>query len=166
MQISFEEFVTARGPALLRFAYLLCGDRYLAEDVLQEVLARAYRRWSRIGGAPEPYLRKAVLNQYLSWWRRKSSSEALVATVPDRVQAYRTADELAARDEIWTLLATLPRPQRAVLVLRYYLDLSDSEIAELLGYAVPTVRVYAFRALGRLRAALSGRAPTTEARSG
>jgi RNA polymerase sigma-70 factor (sigma-E family) len=165
--ISFDDFVTARGPALLRFAYLLCGDRHLAEDMLQEVLARGYRRWSRIAasGPPEAYLRRAVLHEYLSWRRRRASTEAVVAAVPDRADPGQLAEELAARDEMWALLATLPRAQRAVLVLRYYLDLPDTEIADLLGYAVPTVRVNAFRALAKLRDRLSPSA-TTEARSG
>jgi RNA polymerase sigma-70 factor (sigma-E family) len=165
--ISFDEFVATRAPALLRFAYLLCGDRHLAEDMLQEVLARGYRRWDRIApsGPPEAYLRRAILREYLSWRRRRASTESVVAVVPDRVGAGHLEDELAVRDEMWTLLAALPRTQRAVLVLRYYLDLPDGDIADLLGCAVPTVRVTAFRALTTLRGRLSP-SPVTEARNG
>ena len=123
---------------------------------MQEVLARAYRRWARItaSGQPEPYLRKAVLNEYLSWRRRRSSTEALVPVLPERPADGLIAEGVASRDEMWGLLAELPRTQRAVLVLRYYVDLPDAEIAELVGCAVPTVRVQAFRALAKLRAVL------------
>ncbi|MFC0528793.1 SigE family RNA polymerase sigma factor [Phytohabitans kaempferiae] len=164
--ISFEEFVTARGPALLRFGYLMCGDRHLAEDILQEVLAKVYRRWGRIARAepPEAYVRRALLHQYLSWRRRRSSTEAVVPAVPESADLAVLAEQVAARDEMWALLATLPRVQRAVLVLRYYLDLPDAEIADLVGCAPATVRVHAFRALGTLRATLS--TVTSEARSG
>jgi RNA polymerase sigma-70 factor (sigma-E family) len=152
--ISFDDFVTARGPALLRFGYLVCGDRHLAEDMLQEVLAKVYRRWGRIARTepPEAYVRRAILHQYLSWRRRRSSTEAVVAQVPEHPDRGLMADHVAVRDEMWTLLRTLPRVQRVVLVLRYYLDLPDPEIADLVGCAPATVRVHAFRALGALRA--------------
>ena len=165
--ISFDEFVTARGPALLRFGYLMCGDRHLAEDILQEVLAKVYRRWGRIARTepPEAYVRRAILHQYLSWRRRRSSTEAVVADVPEHPDGGLMADHVAVRDEMWALLGTLPRVQRAVLVLRYYLDLPDPEIADLVGCAPATVRVHAFRALGALRARLSEHL-TTEDRSG
>jgi RNA polymerase sigma-70 factor (sigma-E family) len=165
--ISFDEFVTARGPALLRFGYLMCGDRHLAEDILQEVLAKMYRRWGRIAGTepPEAYVRRAILHQYLSWRRRRASTEAVVAEVPEHADPGLMAEHVAVRDEMWALLGTLPRVQRAVLVLRYYLDLPDPEIADLVGCAPSTVRVHAFRALAALRARLSEHL-TTEARSG
>jgi len=155
--ISFDEFVTARGPALLRFGYLMCGDRHLAEDILQEVLAKVYRRWGRIARTepPEAYVRRAILHQYLSWRRRRASTESVVAEVPEHADRGLLAEHVAVRDEMWALLDTLPRVQRAVLVLRYYLDLPDAEIADLVGCALPTVRVHAFRALGTLRARLS-----------
>ncbi|BCB73832.1 hypothetical protein Pflav_002420 [Phytohabitans flavus] len=108
--ISFDEFVTARGPALLRFGYLMCGDRHLAEDILQEVLAKVYRRWGRIARAepPEAYVRRAILHQYLSWRRRRASTEAIVAEVPEHPDRGLMADQVAVRDEMWALLATLP----------------------------------------------------------
>ncbi|BCB88291.1 SigE family RNA polymerase sigma factor [Phytohabitans suffuscus] len=165
--ISFDEFVTARGPALLRFGYLMCGDRHLAEDILQEVLAKVYRRWGRIARTepPEAYVRRAILHQYLSWRRRRASTEAVVAQVPEHPDSGLMADHVAVRDEMWALLDTLPRVQRAVLVLRYYLDLPDPEIADLVGCAPATVRVHAFRALGALRTRLSAHL-TAEDRSG
>jgi RNA polymerase sigma-70 factor (sigma-E family) len=150
--VRFEEFAALRLPALLRFATVLSGDPALAEDVLQEVLIRAHQRWSRIDGMerPEPYLRKMIVNEFVSthrrWWRwvPKATVEP-VGREPD--PATRHAD----RDELTAELAKLPRRQRAVLVLRYYEGLSDTEIAEALGCSPGTVRGYASRALAALR---------------
>jgi RNA polymerase sigma-70 factor (sigma-E family) len=154
VEADFEAFVVSRGYALLRFAYLLTGDRYLAEDLTQEALVRAHRRWSSIERAdPEPYLRKAIVRQYLSWRRRRSSTETVLADLPDRPDQSQPTDQVVERDEMWSLLRTLPRTQRAVLVLRYYEDLADADIGEVLGCSVSTVRVHAFKALKRLRAA-------------
>lgn len=144
MEPGFDDYVAARGDALLRFAYLLCGDAHLAEDLVQSVLAKAYRRWPK----PEAYVRRMVVNEHLSWRRRRSSGEVVVAATPD---AAAGGADLAERDAMWRLLATLPRRQRAVLVLRYYEDLSDAAIAEVLGCAESTVRAYATRALAALR---------------
>ena len=152
----FDEFVVARGPALLRFAHLLCGNAHLGEDLVQEVLARVHRRWARIERleAPEAYVRRAVVREFLSWRRRRASREAVTAQVPDRPDGSDTAHAYAARDEMWTLLAGLPRAQRAVLVLRFYNDLADDEIADTLGCTPSTVRAHASRALAKLRTAL------------
>ena len=157
MRESFEEYVTARGDRLLRFAYVLCGDGYLAEDLVQDVLARAHRRWSRIEAEqPDAYLRAAIVRAHLSWRRRRSSTERVVAQVadPDR-HPPDFAQDLAVRDELWTLLAGLPRAQRAVLVLRFFEYLDDRRIAEVLGCAPATVRVHASRAVSTLRANMS-----------
>jgi RNA polymerase sigma-70 factor (sigma-E family) len=153
----FEEFVVSRGYALLRFAYLLTGDRHLAEDLTQEALVRAHRRWTAIEhhDGPEPYVRKAIARQYLSWRRRRSSGETAIADPPDRPEPDGFTDRIADRDAMWAALATLPRAQRAVLVLRYYEDLPDAAIAETLGCAESTVRVNAFKALRRLRGVVS-----------
>lgn len=150
---NFDEYVRTRGGALLRFAYLLCGDKHRAEDFTQEALARCHRRWRAIerNGDPEPYVRKAILRQFLSWRRRKSSDEHVVDEFYDTATTTDTAQELAERDAMWQVLTTLPRKQRAVLVLRYYEDLPDAKIAELLGCSAVTVRVHASRAFARLR---------------
>ena len=150
-RVGFDEFAAARGDALLRFAFLLCGDRHLAEDLVQSVLARAFATWSRVSAHDrvEAYVRKMVVNEHLSWRRRLSSGEVAVAEPADRAAAGR--DAFADRDAAWRLLATLPRRQRAVLVLRYYEDLSDAAIAEALGCAESTVRAHAARALATLR---------------
>ncbi|GAA2635142.1 SigE family RNA polymerase sigma factor [Dactylosporangium fulvum] len=157
MHIDFAEFVVSRTAALLRFGYLLTGDRHLAEDLTQEALVKAHRRWGGIVGdaGPEPYVRQAILRQFLSWRRRRSFTERPIAEPPDVPLAGDLSDRLADADEMWSLLRTLPRSQRAVIVLRYYEDLPDAEIARLLGCSPATVRVHAFHALQRLRAALT-----------
>src|SRR5262245_41851578 len=149
----FEEFAEARLPALLRYAGLLTGDRELARDVVQEVLARALVRWRRIAGLDEPYayVRTMVTNEYLSLRRRKKvRTVALTYEALDGPGAPALPDQtsrLGDREDLWQRLATLPRQQRAVIVLRYYEDLTDAEIAETLGCRPGTVRGYAARAL-------------------
>ena len=156
MRKSFEEYVTASSGQLLRFAYVLCGDRHLAEDLVQDVLARAHRHWSRIEAEqPGTYVRAAIVRAHLSWRRRRASTERVLAAPEPREVVPDFAHGLALRDELWALLTRLPRTQRAVVVLRYYEDLDDRRIAELLGCAPVTVRVHASRALGTLRAGLS-----------
>jgi len=150
---SFEEFVTTRGLALRRFAYLMCGDRYIAEDLVQEVLAKVHQKWARIERAdsPEAYARRAIANQHISWRRRRASTEVMVSAVPEHTGDGDMQGEVAAREEVWSMLSKLSRAQRAVLVLRFYEDLSYDEIAQVLGCSTATVRVHASRALGRLR---------------
>ena len=150
--MDFDTLVASRGDALLRFAYVLCGDAHLAEDLVQTVLARAYAKWSRVSASErvEPYVKRMIVNEHLSWRRRRSSGEVAVA-VPGDVPRADTAESYADRDAMWRLLATLPRRQRAVLVLRYYEDLPDAAIAEALGCTESTVRSYATRALAALR---------------
>jgi RNA polymerase sigma-70 factor (sigma-E family) len=152
----FDEFVNTRGPSLLRFAYLLIGDAHQAEDIVQEALARTHLRWTKIDrhDVPEAYVRKVVLRQYLSWRRRKSSTEIAVAAIPDRADQADEAERIAVRQQLGVLLAGLPRMQRAVVVLRYFEDRHDEDIANLLGCAPATVRSHAARGLQRLRAAM------------
>ncbi len=156
MPDSFDEYVTVQGQSLLRFAYLVSGDHHLAQDLVQEVLARLHRRWRRLerDGSPDAYIRRALVREYLSWRRRRSAAEQVMAVPPDRPATQAPSDHVVEQDEAWRWLATLPRAQRAVLVLRFYEDLSDARIAEVLGCAESTVRVHAARALSRLRAGL------------
>ena len=153
MTESFEGFVRSRTAALLRLAYLLAGDRQLAEDLVQEVLVKAHRRWSRVGSADnaDAYVRRMLVNEHLSRRRRRSSGELPTDEVADTSRVNDSQDAVAARDEMWRLLAALPARQRAVLVLRYYAELNDAQIAALLGCAVGTVRSLASRGLARLR---------------
>jgi RNA polymerase sigma-70 factor (sigma-E family) len=145
----FEDFAAARLPALVRYARLLSGDQEQARDIVQDVLARALVRWTRIDRADDQYayVRRMVTNEYLSWRRRRK-----LPTVPLDLAPEPSADRPAEHsDELWRLLAGLPRQQRAVLVLRYYEGLTDHEIAEVLGCRPSTVRGYASRALATLR---------------
>jgi RNA polymerase sigma-70 factor (sigma-E family) len=149
--VSFEEFVAARLPALLRYAVVLTGDRHLAEDLVQDVLISAHRRWKRIAATdrPDQYVFRMVTNAYLSWRRRWSTRTILLVEPPERA-----ADEQADRpdqSELWLRLARLPRQQRAALVLRYYEGLSVAETADVLGCAPATVRSNTSRALAALR---------------
>jgi RNA polymerase sigma-70 factor (sigma-E family) len=154
----FEEFAATRLPAVLRFAGVLTADRALAEDVVQEVLIRASKRWDRLQtlDQPELYVRKMIVNEYLSWrrrnWRLLPTGTAI--ETGDRASP-DYAREHAERDALLTELGKLPRRQRAVLVLRYYQGLSDSEIAGVLGCTPGTVRGYASRALAALRVEMS-----------
>ena len=155
--MTFDEWARARLPALVRFAVALTGDRGLGEDVVQEVLIRAYGRWDRIAGLdqPEAYLRRMVTNEYLSWRRRwarvtphadvTATSERGTDSEPDHAEAHADRTTLAAE------LARLPKRQRAVLVLRYYEHLTDAEISDVLSCPQGTVRSLASRALQALR---------------
>jgi RNA polymerase sigma-70 factor (sigma-E family) len=159
VDVTFEEFVVARGPSLLRFAHALSGDRHLAEDLLQEVLVKVARRWSRIEGRPEAYVRAALCREVVSWRRRRSASE-LPSEMADRPGG-QEADAVVERDALWSVLCSLPPRQRAVLVLRHWEGLPDRQIADLLGCGESTVRSSASRAAMALRehpalAALTG----------
>jgi RNA polymerase sigma-70 factor (sigma-E family) len=157
--VTFEQFAMARLASLLRYAVVLTGDRDLAQDVVQEVLARAQIRWRRISesDSPEAYVRRMVLNEYLSW--RRSWAFRNVHAVGERLTDLDDArggmadhaDGVVEADALWHRLATLGRKQRAVLVLRYYEQLEDQAIADLLGCAPATVRSHASRALRTLR---------------
>ncbi|MFG1927064.1 SigE family RNA polymerase sigma factor [Cryptosporangium sp. NPDC048952] len=151
MSSNFGSYLEADGAALLRFAYVLTGDHHLAEDLVQEALVQVHKRWSRID-EPGAYVRKAVLRQFLSWRRRRSSGEIPAQDAAGHAGAdVDHADRVADRDALWSALATLPRQQRAVLTLRFYEDLDDTAIAALIGCSPHAVRSYASRGLARLR---------------
>jgi RNA polymerase sigma-70 factor (sigma-E family) len=157
--VTFTEFAATRLPRLLRYAVMLTGDRELAQDIVQEVLAKAQLRWRKVAGAdsPDAYVRQMVLNEYLSWRRRwavrhvQAAGERLVELVDRHGVTRDHADAIVDADELWNRLATLPRKQRAVLILRYYEQLDDDEIAVLLGCARVTVRSNASKAMKALR---------------
>ena len=144
----FEAFVSARGQALLRFAYALCRDADLAQDLVQDSLVKAHAKWSRVE-TPDAYVRRAIVNDYCSWRRRLSSRDLVTSTLPEGAAAGVGPEDRAA---MWPLLAELPRQQRAVLVLRFYEDLDDDAIAGVLGCSSATVRSHASKALAALRA--------------
>ena len=151
-----REFVAARQDALLRSAWMLTGDWHQAEDLLQSSLARVLPRWERLqrDGSPEAYLRRTLVNLYATWWRRRWRGESPTdaAAMPERPVQADPYGDVDLRDALARLLPSLPRRQRAVLVLRYYEDLSEQETAEVLGCSVGTVKSQASRALARLRA--------------
>jgi RNA polymerase sigma-70 factor (sigma-E family) len=145
----FDEFVATRSQALLRTAYLLTGDHGLAEDLLQTALAKSWFAWARIDGPPEPYVRRVLATTYATWWRRRWRGERPTGDLPDRpAAAGRSVED---RDALWRALATLPRRQRAVVVLRYWEDLSEAETAAALGVSTGTVKSQASKALATLR---------------
>ena len=148
----FSAFVTARHHALLRTAVLLTGSRSSGEDLLQEALARTFVAWERISdrGPVEPYVRRVMTNTYISWWRRRPWRERSTETLPE-VPAADTSVIVDERAVLWPHLLTLPRRQRAVLVLRFYEDLTEAQIAEILGCAVGTVKSQSSRGLATLR---------------
>jgi RNA polymerase sigma-70 factor (sigma-E family) len=154
--LRFEDFVHSRLPGLLRYAHLLAGNPHDASDLVQTALERTGVRWRSVvaGGAPDAYVRKAILNAHVSRWRRRRR-ETLVAEVSEGDYVATRAGNEGGRDEMWAALATLPRRQRAVLVLRYYEDLSEREIATVLGISTGTVKSQASRALQALRSAMA-----------
>jgi RNA polymerase sigma-70 factor (sigma-E family) len=163
MSGTFEEYVTARGAALVRFARVLVGDPHRAEDIVQDALARAYLRWNRIVRTDQPdvYVRRAVFNASRSWWRRRGSHERPVEQTVDRAAPGDLDTEAVERDALWRQLNRLPHQQRAVLVLRYYEDLDYVTIGRILGCTPVTARTHASRALTTLREHYGAQAPTT-----
>jgi RNA polymerase sigma-70 factor (sigma-E family) len=159
--VTFEEFAATRLDAVLRFAAALTADRQLAEDVVQEVLIRAQAKWVRIGSLdhPEAYVRRMIVNEFTSWRRKWARYVPRPAEELDRASA-DPAEQIAQSRALLDEVARLPPRQRTVLALRYYEDLPDAEIAELMGCSESTVRGYAFRALKSLRVEL---APVREA---
>lgn len=150
---SFRDFFQARIVALSRVAYLLTGDAHLAEDLLQQALIRVASHWERVlaKGDPEPYVRKVLYHQHISWWRRRRRELASAGEVPEPVEADH-ASAVAVSLSLRQALARLAPRQRAVLVLRFYEDLSEEQVAAALGCSVNTVKSQARDALKRMRA--------------
>ncbi len=150
-QPSLREFVQSRYAELLRTAYLLAGSSHEAEDLVQTALLRAMRRWERIDD-PLPYIRRTIVNLYLNSLRRRTR-ELVTTLLPERPVRDAT-DRIVARSTLWPALRALPRRTRAVIVARYWLDLSEAETAQLLGCSTGTVKSTASRGLSRLRETL------------
>ena len=149
----FDEFVRGSATRLLRTAVLLTGDRAAAEDLVQETYERIYVHWPRIRtGVPEAYARKTLANLAANRWRTRRRRPAEVALADDHDRPTPDGSEdYAVRHELLAALQTLPPRQRAVIVLRYYEDLTETQTAEALGCAVGTVKSQTSRALDRLR---------------
>jgi len=161
----FREFVAARSPALLRTAYLLTGDWATAEDLLQTALTKIYLAWRRLGEieAVEPYARRVLVNTSISWWRRRWHGERPTEVLPERAVADRV-DEQLERDALWRHVRALPARQRAVLVLRFYEDLSEAQTAAILDISTGTVKSQTSRALSTLRGRLGAERAAEQAR--
>lgn len=149
----FEDFVRGRSTVLLRTAYLLTGDRGHAEDLLQGVLERMARRWPAITESREAYARRALVNASTNRWRRRIPTQVEL-TERHNVSVPDVAAGIAVRDQLIRGLMALPPRQRAVLVLRYFEDLTERETAELLGCSTSTVNTHATRGLAALRRTL------------
>jgi RNA polymerase sigma-70 factor (sigma-E family) len=165
--VTYEEFVRLRLQALTRHAVMLTGDPHTAADLVQETMIRVQMNWQRVAAAdvPERYVRRMLANAHADWWRASwrrrvvLRSEPIVAPAAGEHGGTDHAEASAERDEMWAWLATLPRRQQAVLVLRYYEGLTDAEIAEVLGCAAGTVRGYVSRALVALRSQVASAMP-------
>ncbi|GAA2361465.1 SigE family RNA polymerase sigma factor [Streptomyces sparsogenes] len=152
---SFASYVRARGPVLLRTARALSANAWDAEDLLQTALAKTYLAWERIEdhNALDGYVRRALVNTRTSQWRKRKVDEFVCEELPepDPVPAPDPAEQQVLRDAMWRAVLRLPDRQRAMVVLRYYEDLSEAQTAEVLGVSVGTVKSAVSRALGKLR---------------
>src|SRR5215475_9854988 len=152
-EADFAAFVANRSTALLSFAHVLTGDRHDAEDVVQTALAATALGWHRVRRRdnPEGYVRRAIVTTHLNRQRRRPWRERPAAELPEPPDPRTGGGGFDERDAMWRMLATLPARQRAVLVLRYYEDLSEADIADVLGCSRGTVKSQAAKALERLR---------------
>jgi len=150
----FAAFVELRQRALQRTAWLLTGDRAMAEDLVQTALARTWPHWERIKRRddPEVYVRRVIVNTWSTWRRRRWRREEAVELVPDSAAPGDVAAEVAVRVAVRSALGALTDRQRAVVVLRVFDDLSEVQVAQVLGCAVGTVKSTMSAALAKLRA--------------
>jgi len=150
--VEFADWMAARQGGLVRTAYLLTGSQHAAEDLVQATLTKLYLAWDRISDHQQvdAYARRALVNEHRSTWRRTSRRpEVLSNALPDQGLEQPSYD--GEREAVWRFVQGLPPRQRSVIVLRYYEDLSEAEIAELLGISTGTVKSQASRALASLR---------------
>jgi len=147
---TFRAFVVARSPALLRTAYLLTHDQGLAEDLVQTALTKTWFAWDRLNDDPLLYVRRVLVTTSVSWWRRRWTGEVPTERLPEP-PASGAVDDSAAKHDLWNAIGHLPVRQRAVVVLRYYEDLSEADTAELLGCSVGTVKSQSSKALAKLQ---------------
>jgi RNA polymerase sigma-70 factor (sigma-E family) len=150
----FREFVATRSAAMLQSAWLLTGQQATAQDLLQTALAKTYARWQRLDrqDAAESYVRRVMVTTFVSWSRRRWTAEHPTADLPERAasrDAYADAD---LRADVARALAALPRRQRAVVVLRYFDDLTEAQAAAAMNCSIGTVKSQTAKALAKLRA--------------
>lgn len=164
---AFDDLVDTRTPGLLRTAYLLTGDWATAEDLLQTALVKTWFQWDRVRDkdAAEAYVRQVMTRTFATWWRRKWRGEVATDVLPER-PGYDHYADVDQRHALRRALAELPPRQRAIVVLRFYEDLPEAEVASLLGCSVGTVKSTASRALVRLRGLVGDVAPLPVQRGG
>jgi RNA polymerase sigma-70 factor (sigma-E family) len=167
-EAAFEAFVLGGQDALFRLAFLLSGDRHLAQDLVQGTLERAYQHWRRVAAAgnPDAYVRRILVNSARDWWRSRryvveQGLDAALAVASERDSG---TERVESHDLVVRALRGLPAKMRAVLVLRYFEDLSEAETASVLGCSVGTVKSQASRGLARLRVAMAPRPGAGEIR--
>src|SRR5262245_6146037 len=150
---ALREFASARMGMLSSVAYLLTGDHHAAQDLVQTVLIKVARNWRRIStvNAPDAYVRRMLYHEHVSAWRRRGDEEP-VATVPEPPPSADPADSAVRRILLQQALARLTPRQRAVIILRFFEDLSEADAAEVLGCSLGTVKSQTHHAIGRLRA--------------
>jgi RNA polymerase sigma-70 factor (sigma-E family) len=160
----FEDYVRARSARLVRVAYLLTGDRHLAEDLAQTALAKVSVRWDAVSrrGDPDAYVRKTMLRTAIGWRRRRWHGEQPTSPMPD-VPAGDPTVAVEARERLRVALLCLTARQRAVVVLRFYEDLSEADTARTLGCSVGTVKSQTAKGLAKLRRCV--RSPSSEGAS-
>jgi len=148
----FREFVRTRGRALLQSAYLLTGNLADAEDLVQSALAKTFQAWNRIEDrrALDGYVRRAIINTHISWWRRRRVDEYPTDEIPDQPVA-DTSGNRELHDTLQRAIDRLPQRMRAAVVLRYFEDLSEAEVADVLGVSQGTVKSTVSRAVAKLR---------------
>lgn len=145
----FKEFVETRYMDLLRIGFLLTGSAHDAEDLVQGSLVKLMRRWDRVEN-PYAYLRRTMVNQHLTWWRRVVRRETVTGDLPESATG-DPAEGVVQRQELASALRSLAPRTRAVVVLRYVVDLPEAEVAEILDCSLGTVKSQASRGLARLR---------------
>lgn len=159
----FAQFVADGTHSLLGTAYLLTRDRQAAEELVQDTLVALYPQWSKVAAAQSPiaYVRRSLINRFLNQQRRAAIVERTAELLPERQAGPDFAGRIGDRDQLRRVLVTLPPRQRAAVVLRYFHDLSDQQVADVLGCRATTVRSLISRALSTLRAT----APEIDGRS-
>jgi len=153
--LSFESWWSARNAAMLRFAYALtAGDAHRAEDILQSAVAHVWRKWGQLLARQvdlDTYMRKAIANEHLAFWRLKRNHELPQESTNDQAVA-STTDRVDDVDLVWRALSGLPRRHQVVLALRFVDDMSDAQIATMLGISESAVRSYSARGIAAIRA--------------
>ncbi len=151
-EIDFHEFVTTRGRSLLHSAYVLTGNLADAEDLVQSALAKTYQAWDRIEDrkALDGYVRRAMVNTHISWWRRRKVDEYPTDDIPDQPVSDASVSS-EQHDALKRAIGRLPHRMRAAVVLRYFEDMSEAEVANVLGVSQGTVKSTVSRAVAKLR---------------